>query len=98
MKTNITLIKDTFNKERKFLKNTYHVKKLGLFGSVARGDNTEVSDIDVLVTFSRPVGMFTFIELEDYLSKVLGKRVDLVTNKALKSAIKDNVLQEVIYV
>lgn len=51
-----------------------------------------------MVKFAKPVGMFKFIELEDYLSNLLGKRVDLVTNKALKPAIKDDISQEVVYV
>ncbi len=98
MKINIAQIKENLNKEREYLENTYNVEDLGVFGSVARGDNTDASDIDVLVKFAKPVGMFKFIELEDYLSKLLGKKVDLVTNKALKPAIKDNILQEVVYV
>ena len=98
MKTNIAEIKEALNKQREYLRNTYNVEDLGVFGSVARGDNTDVSDIDVLVKFGKPVGMFKFIELEDYLSNLLGKRVDLVTNKALKPAIKDDILQEVVYV
>lgn len=98
MKIDITHIKEILEKQKDFLKDTYQVDDLGVFGSVARGDNNEVSDIDVLVKFVKPVGMFKFIELEEYLSKLLGKRVDLVTQRALKPAIKNEVLQEVIYV
>src|SRR5476649_2783538 len=79
MKIDITQIKELLEKQKDFLRNTYQVDDLGVFGSVARGDNNEVSDIDVLVKFVKPVGMFKFIELEEYLSKLLGKRVDLVT-------------------
>lgn len=81
-----------------FLRDTYGVDELGVFGSVARGDNTEKSDIDILVTLSRPMGYFEFIDLEEYLAKLLGKKVDLVTKKALKPAIKDDILQQVTYV
>jgi predicted nucleotidyltransferase len=59
---------------------------------------TESSDIDLLVTFSKPIGMFAFIETEEYLSKLLGKKVDLVTKKALKTSIKEDILQQLIYV
>lgn len=98
MKTHIKQIKEILDQQRTFLKSTYNVERLGVFGSVARGDNTETSDIDVLVQFSEPIGMFKFIQLEDRLSQLLGKRVDLVTKKALKETIKDEILQEVMYV
>jgi hypothetical protein len=98
MKLDITHIKETLKKQKDFLRDTYQVDDLGVFGSVARGDNNEVSDIDVLVKFVKPVGMFKFIELEEYLSNLLGKKVDLATIRALKPAIKNEVLQEVIYV
>lgn len=98
MKIDITQIKDKLDNQKDFLKENYHVSDLGVFGSVARGDNNEISDIDVLVSFIKPVGMFKFIELEEYLSNLLGKRVDLVTQRSLKPAIKNEVLQEVVYV
>lgn len=98
MKIDITTIKEIIDTRRDFLKYTYNVGNLGVFGSVVRGDNNEVSDIDILVKFIKPVGMFKFIELEDYLSKLLGKKVDLVTTRALKPAIKDDILHEVEYV
>ena len=91
-------IKIIIDENLKFLRDAYGVKKLGVFGSVSRGENLEASDIDLLVEFSRPIGLFKFIELEDYLSKILGQKVDLVTKNALKPAIKDDVLKEVVYV
>ena len=98
MKLDIDDIKAIVQKHSNFLKDTYHVEKIGVFGSVARGDNTDISDIDVLVEFSEPIGMFKFINLEEYLSQLIGRKVDLVTQKALKPAIKEDILQEVIYV
>jgi predicted nucleotidyltransferase len=76
----------------------YSVKTIGVFGSVARDEQTEQSDIDLLVEFSRPVGFVTFMRLEEYLSDRLGKKVDLVTPDALKPVIRLDVLREVIYV
>ncbi|MCM2465450.1 nucleotidyltransferase family protein [Methanoculleus oceani] len=73
------------------------VSRIGIFGSVARGEQTETSDIDILVEFSRPVGFFTFIELEEYLSAALDAPVDLVTPDALKPLIRDRVATEVAY-
>jgi len=76
----------------------YSVKKIGLSGSVARSEETEQSDIDLLVEFSKPVGFVTFMRLENFLSERLGERVDLVTSDSLKPVIRQDVLAEVIYV
>jgi len=76
----------------------YSVKTLGLFGSVARGEQTDQSDIDLLVEFSRPVGFVTFMRLEEFLSDRLGIRVDLVTPDSLKRVIRQDILSEVVYV
>ncbi len=70
---------------------------IGIFGSVARGEQTESSDIDILVEFSRPVVFFTFLELEEYLSMRLGAPVDLVTPDALKPLIREQMAAEVAY-
>lgn len=75
----------------------FSVSRIGIFGSVARGEQTEASDIDILVEFSRPVGFFAFLELEEYLSLHLGAPVDLVTPDALKTSIRERVAAEVVY-
>lgn len=98
MQMNIERIKNLIDKNMDFLKKTYSVKSIGIFGSVATGQSSNLSDVDLLVEFQEPIGMFKFIELEEYLSKVLARRVDLVTKKALKDAIRKDVLREVIYV
>ncbi|MEA2003749.1 MAG: nucleotidyltransferase family protein [archaeon] len=71
---------------------------MGLFGSYARSEQTEESDIDLLVEFAEPMGFVKFIELEDHLSEKLGAKVDLVTPDALKPIIKPYVMKEVVYV
>jgi predicted nucleotidyltransferase len=76
----------------------YSVKTIGVFGSVARDEQTIQSDIDLLVEFSKPVGFVTFMRLENFLSERLGKHVDLVTSDSLKPLIRQDVLSEVIYV
>jgi hypothetical protein len=76
----------------------YSVKKIGLFGSVARNEQNRQSDIDLLVEFSKPVGFVTFMRLENFLSERLGEQVDLVTSDSLKPVIRQDVLSEVIYV
>ena len=74
------------------------VESLAVFGSMARGEATPDSDIDVLVEFSRPVGLFEFIRLKMYLEDLTGRQVDLVTRDALRPAMRDDILNEAIHV
>lgn len=80
------------------LKEKFRVEKIGLFGSYARKEQEMESDIDLLVSFRRPIGFFKFIALEDYLKERLGAKVELVTEDALKPIIKPYVLKEAVYV
>jgi len=84
--------------ELPYLREKFNVKSIGLFGSYARGEQKDKSDVDILVEFSKPIGFFKFMELEDYLSKRLGVKVDLVTPDALKPMIKPQIMREVVYV
>ena len=74
----------------------YGVSAVSLFGSIARGESTEASDIDLLVEFSRPIGLLQFVELKRILEEVFGRSVDLVTPKALKPQLRDRILKEAI--
>ncbi|SFM37946.1 nucleotidyltransferase family protein [Salibacterium qingdaonense] len=78
------------------LQEKYHVSKIGYFGSFAREEQTEESDIDILVEFSKPIGL-EFVSLKEYLEQELNRSVDLVTVKALKPQLKESILREVIY-
>ncbi len=98
MRTNLGIIRNIIQKNMNPLRNEYSVSSIGVFGSFSRGEDKKSSDVDILVEFSEPVGMFKFIELEEYLSKLIGKKVDLVTKNALKPAIREEILEEVIYV
>ncbi len=77
------------------LREHYGVESLGLFGSYVRGDAGPDSDLDVLVRFHNTPGLIRFVELENYLSDLLGLRVDLVMAEALKPNIGGRVLAEV---
>lgn len=74
------------------------VKSLALFGSSLRGEAREDSDIDLLVEFLRPVGLFEFVDAKQYLEDVLGCRVDLGTPESLKPRLREAVLAEAVYV
>jgi uncharacterized protein len=82
------------NKER--LEKEYNIKKIGIFGSYSRKEENASSDIDILVEFYETPG-WEFYELIDFLEKLLGKKVDLVTKNALRIEMKDKILNEVIY-
>ena len=80
------------------LREKFKVESIGLFGSYVRGEQKGESDLDVLVEFSEPIGLFKFIELEGFLSDELGTKVDLVMKKTLKKRIKERIINEAIYV
>lgn len=73
------------------------VKSLALFGSVARGEQAESSDVDLLVEFDKPVGFFELVDLEEHLTTLLGvPRVDLVLRRAVFDELKDDILAEAV--
>jgi hypothetical protein len=74
----------------------YGVRSVSIFGSVARGEAAEGSDVDLLVEFSRPVGLFEFVRLKRALEEILGRRVDLATPTSLKPQLRDRVLKEAV--
>jgi predicted nucleotidyltransferase len=65
------------------LASEYGVKRIGLFGSYAQGVPNEASDIDIVVEFEHPIG-FRFIEFTEYLERVLGKKVDVLTHAGIQ--------------
>ena len=78
------------------LKQRWPIGSLAIFGSVARGSASAKSDLDVLVEFERPLGLSEFLALEDALSALVDRRVDLVTRDALKPHIGSRVLEEAV--
>ncbi|MAT40589.1 MAG: nucleotidyltransferase [Ectothiorhodospiraceae bacterium] len=92
---NITAILEMLRERRELLRTEFGVEEIGVFGSYARNDASEGSDLDVLVSFNRPVGFFQFLKLEETLSGWFGVKVDLVTKAALKPYIGKRILNEV---
>jgi len=78
----------------------YGVKRIALFGSVVRGEETPKSDIDILVDFEeprkKPFSLFTWIRVEEELSKRLGRKADLVPARGLKKRIRPTVEKEMV--
>ncbi|MHA1370653.1 MAG: nucleotidyltransferase family protein [Promethearchaeota archaeon] len=98
MKKSLDEIKEIIKKHKKTLKEKYHIKEIGIFGSFVRGEAKEDSDVDILVEFEKPIGFFKFLQLEEYLSDLIGKKVDLVSKKALKPHIGKYILEEVVII
>ena len=91
-------IENLLRKHKEELKKRFKLKEIGIFGSFVRDEQKKRSDIDILVEFEEPIGLFEFMDLEEYLMKILGAKVDLVSKKALKPRIGKHILQEVIYI
>jgi len=88
---------DRLNEGKRNLES-FGVSSLSIFGSFARGDDQADSDIDLLVEFNKPNGLFEFIRLKTYLEELLGRPVDLVTPDALKPQLRERILSESIHV
>jgi|WetSurMetagenome_2_1015567.scaffolds.fasta_scaffold308583_2 uncharacterized protein len=78
------------------LKKRFKVETIAIFGSYSRGEQTKKSDLDMLVTFSEPIGLYRFIEVEEFIEKKLKVKVDLVQKGALLPTIKEQILSETV--
>ena len=78
------------------LTKKFYIKEIAVFGSYIRQEQKKDSDLDILVEFSKPVGFFKFLDLEEYLEKLVGVKIDLVSKKALKPLIGKKILEEMI--
>jgi len=76
----------------------YHLKSIGIFGSYVKGIESPESDIDILVDFSSPIDLFSFLELEEELENLCNIKVDLVSANSLKPHIGKHILSEVEYI
>ncbi len=79
------------------LTDKYGVDTIGLFGSIVRGDFTPESDIDIIVTFSRRIGV-EFIDLADELESILKRKVDLVSKNGVKERYLHVIEPQIVYV
>lgn len=90
-------IQQWFVQNKSLLQERYKVRELGVFGSYVRQEQTETSDVDVLVEFFETPSLLKFVNLENYLSDNLGVKVDLVHKAGLKPRIGERILAEVVY-
>lgn len=94
---NAKQLADKLRKMKPLLLKNFHVKEIAYFGSFATGLNTKDSDVDILVEFSKPVG-WEFFDLREHLEEELRRRVDLVSVKALKAQLREEILAEAQFV
>jgi len=92
-------INKILRKNKNFLSKRYKIKEIGIFGSYLRGEAKEDSDLDILVEFESDakISLLDFVELENFLSDLLGVKVDLVEKSALKPRIGKHILKEVVF-
>ncbi len=76
--------KEWSNKIVKYLQK-YDPAKIGVFGSYVRGEQTDTSDLDILIDLRKRIGLLQFVRIERELSELLGVKVDLVTEESLKN-------------
>ena len=79
------------------LSSKFFVDKIGYFGSYARNEQTDTSDIDMVVSFKKPLG-WAFFDLQELLESDLKRKVDLVSINALKEQLRESILNEVKYI
>lgn len=92
---------EILRKELSYLVSEYGVKKIGLFGSYAKGTPAKGSDIDILVEFDRPIGL-KFMEFAEYLEGLLGTGVDILTPAGIESIrierVARSITESIVYV
>lgn len=80
------------------IRRDYKAKIVGLFGSYVRGEQKERSDVDILVRFFEGATLFDFVGLAEFLEEKLNVKVDIVSERALRPELKEQILREVIAV
>jgi hypothetical protein len=93
---NLDEVKKILQTHKGELNRKYGVTEIGVFGSYAKNEQDEASDLDVLVEFNKAIDLLTFVNLKNYLSSLLQTNVDLVMKRALKPKIGQRILQEVV--
>jgi predicted nucleotidyltransferase len=84
---------------KQLLYERFGVTRIGIFGSFARGEQTPVSDLDIVVDMERSKkNIHSFLELQRYLEKKTARRIDLGFEDSLKTAVRERIRKEIVYV
>jgi hypothetical protein len=95
--TELTSVKEMLLKLKPELREKYFVNSIGLFGSIVRDDFADKSDIDIIVEFSKPIGI-AFIDLANYMEAKPKKKVDLVSRNGVKAKYFHQIKSDIVYV
>jgi len=79
-------------------RSRFKAELIGVFGSVARGDQRRASDLDVLVRFLPGASLFEFVALADFLEEKLGRKVDIVSERAVRPELREQIMEELVRV
>jgi hypothetical protein len=94
-------IVELLREQSAYLASEFGIRKIGIFGSFAKGHPNEQSDIDILVEFERPIGL-RFIELGEYLEKLLGRKVEVLTPAGVQGIrqkpLAQSIAESIVYV
>lgn len=88
---------EIFRQHQKDIRERFKVKEIGLFGSYVRDEQVEKSDVDVLVEFEEPVSLLWLVKVENYLTELLGIKVDLVPKRDVRPELKKQILKQAAY-
>lgn len=98
MKKSLDEIKQILGKHRETLRVEHKIKNIAVFGSYVRGEQKKRSDIDLLAEFNGPIGLLDLIGAEQYLTKILKTKVDLIPKNDVRPELKAKILREAVIV
>lgn len=90
-------IEQLLRKHKQNLFSRYHIRSMAIFGSYARNEQDEKSDLDIVVEFNDKIGI-RFIDLADEIEKLIGFKVDLVSRKGIKEKYFERIKEDLTYV
>ena len=89
-------IKKVLKDVEDIVRREFKAEIVGIFGSFAKGEEREDSDIDLLVRFQRGATLFDLVGLADFLEERLGRKVDVISERALRDEIREQVMGEIV--
>ena len=94
MKTDLHSLVNTLRRHRKELEDRFGVKHISIFGSFVREEQTENSDVDILISFKKTPTLIELVELKEYLENLIGLKVDLITEKGISPYVRPYIERE----
>jgi len=98
MNKEVEEIRKTLKSLEKQIRKEYKAEIIGLFGSYVRGERKESSDVDILARFLEGATLFDFVGLADFLEEKINLRVDLVSDRAIRQELREQILKEVMMI